>query len=257
MVEYEHSRAKGTLIIVCESEILLMTKAGTTSVENKPETGKKQKRNPEKTRAAILKAAEKLFINKGFDATRVKEIAVLAGVNQSLIHHYFKTKHELFLEVMRRHLVKLGSKLQKYMSGVEEGPDFLKDSVKAYFDFLRSYPDFIRMGSWFTLFFQQNPVSVRDQSIGDPADDAAQGYIYDLVDSNEKKIKQLQEEGFLRKDIDGPLMQLITYCLVEHWLESKNRLLRRLRPEQRESVCDEAFLDAAIKILLEGASPRK
>ena len=43
----------------------------------------------------ILNVSIKLFSEKGFDATRVNEIAEEAGVNKALIYYYFKSKEEI------------------------------------------------------------------------------------------------------------------------------------------------------------------
>ena len=43
----------------------------------------------------ILSASIKLFSEKGFDATRVNEIAETANVNKALIYYYFKSKEEI------------------------------------------------------------------------------------------------------------------------------------------------------------------
>ncbi len=46
-------------------------------------------------RERILKAAEKIFAEKGFDGSRVDGIAKEAGVNKALIYYYFKSKDEI------------------------------------------------------------------------------------------------------------------------------------------------------------------
>lgn len=48
------------------------------------------------TEQAILEAAEKLFLEKGFEATSTTQIAKEVGCNQALIHYYFRTKDNLF-----------------------------------------------------------------------------------------------------------------------------------------------------------------
>lgn len=55
------------------------------------------KRKAEATRKKILTAAEKLFAEKGFDATSVESIAQASGVNKALIYYYFKDKNDLIL----------------------------------------------------------------------------------------------------------------------------------------------------------------
>jgi AcrR family transcriptional regulator len=52
--------------------------------------------NPD-TRAEILAAARRLFADEGFEAVSMRRIAAEAGVDPSLIHHYFGSKDELFL----------------------------------------------------------------------------------------------------------------------------------------------------------------
>lgn len=48
------------------------------------------------TEQLILEAAQKVFIRKGLDGTRMQEIADEAGINKSLLHYYFRTKDKLF-----------------------------------------------------------------------------------------------------------------------------------------------------------------
>lgn len=49
----------------------------------------------EESKARILGAAIQLFAEKGYDATRVSEIADNAGVNKALIYYYFKSKEDI------------------------------------------------------------------------------------------------------------------------------------------------------------------
>ncbi|WP_158840844.1 TetR/AcrR family transcriptional regulator [Saccharothrix deserti] len=52
------------------------------------------------TKAALLDAATKLFGERGFDRTTVRDIANLAGVNQALLFRYFGSKDALFATVL-------------------------------------------------------------------------------------------------------------------------------------------------------------
>lgn len=47
------------------------------------------------TRERILNASIHLFSKKGFDATRVDDIAKAANVNKALIYYYFKSKEDI------------------------------------------------------------------------------------------------------------------------------------------------------------------
>lgn len=50
----------------------------------------------------ILEAATRLFASKGFDATRVSEIADAANVTKALIYYYFKSKEDILDHLIRR-----------------------------------------------------------------------------------------------------------------------------------------------------------
>ncbi len=52
------------------------------------------------TRAAILRAAREAFAAKGFSGTTIRGIAADAGVDAALVHHYFRTKDDLFLAAL-------------------------------------------------------------------------------------------------------------------------------------------------------------
>ena len=52
------------------------------------------------TRGEILKAARESFAGRGFTATSIRAVAREAGVDAALVHHYFDSKDELFIESM-------------------------------------------------------------------------------------------------------------------------------------------------------------
>ena len=54
--------------------------------------------------AAILAAARTAFAEHGFNGATMEKIAELADMSQSNIHHYFKTKADLYLRVLEHTL---------------------------------------------------------------------------------------------------------------------------------------------------------
>lgn len=50
---------------------------------------------------SIFKAAEQLFVEKGYNGTSTTEIAAKAGCNQALIHYYYRTKANLFQIILK------------------------------------------------------------------------------------------------------------------------------------------------------------
>ncbi len=66
----------------------------------------KKKRNRAVRERALIRAASKLFATQGYEATRTREIAALAGCAEGLIHRYFKGKAGLLLALIRRRVSK-------------------------------------------------------------------------------------------------------------------------------------------------------
>lgn len=49
------------------------------------------------TRKAILDAARHVFASEGFDGATIRKVAAAAEVDPKLVHHYYGTKHDLFV----------------------------------------------------------------------------------------------------------------------------------------------------------------
>jgi AcrR family transcriptional regulator len=59
------------------------------------------------TRQAIMKAAVRLFADKGFEAASVRDIVTSARVNQAAIHYHFQSKDGLYFEILKTAFEKL------------------------------------------------------------------------------------------------------------------------------------------------------
>lgn len=55
-----------------------------------------------KNRVLLLDAAERLMLEEGYAAVTSRRLANRAGLKPQLVHYYFRTMEELFLEVFRR-----------------------------------------------------------------------------------------------------------------------------------------------------------
>jgi len=55
----------------------------------------------ERTHAAILKSASQLFAYKGFKGATTRDIAAGAGVTEITLYRHFKSKEEIFIEVIK------------------------------------------------------------------------------------------------------------------------------------------------------------
>ncbi len=64
-------------------------------------------RPAEYTRQSIIKAAVRLFAEKGFENASVRDIVTSARVNQAAIKYHFKSKDGLYLEILKTAFEKL------------------------------------------------------------------------------------------------------------------------------------------------------
>jgi AcrR family transcriptional regulator len=71
---------------------------------------------PDARREQILECAVRLFGERPYAAVSTTEIALQAGVARGLLNHYFGTKRELYLEVVRRMVL-----LPDLFAGVSDG----------------------------------------------------------------------------------------------------------------------------------------
>jgi len=53
-------------------------------------------------REQILSAALKIFATRGFAAAKISDIVAMGGISHGLLYHYFNSKEEIFLALVRR-----------------------------------------------------------------------------------------------------------------------------------------------------------
>ena len=73
-------------------------------------------RRKESRPAELLAAALELFVERGYAATRLDDIASRAGVSKGTLYLYFSNKHELFEALVRETIV---PKLEQFRAEIE------------------------------------------------------------------------------------------------------------------------------------------
>ncbi len=93
----------------------------------------------------ILKAADKLFGEQGFEAATTREIAELSGVNKALIHYHFKSKEGLFEAVLDTYYERLNKVLSGSIKKEGDPKQKLVKMLDVYVDFLAKNKNFSRI----------------------------------------------------------------------------------------------------------------
>lgn len=101
---------------------------------------------PEKTRAAILKAALEEFSNEDVTGARTDEIARSAGVNKALLYYYFKDKESLYAAVLEQVLTGIVSRVTAVLDRNDLAPrEKLLLYAETHFDYIASSPLYPRL----------------------------------------------------------------------------------------------------------------
>jgi TetR/AcrR family transcriptional regulator len=103
------------------------------------------RRDPDRTREAILIAAQHEFATKGLSGGRVDEIARRACANKRMIYHYFGNKEGLYLAALERVYEDLRG-TEKTLDLGHLAPDAaIQRLVEFNFDYSRTHPELISM----------------------------------------------------------------------------------------------------------------
>ena len=99
----------------------------------------------ERTRQAIEVAAYELFLKQGYSATSMRQIAEQAGIALGGIYNHFKSKDEIFQELIidQHPYLKILPIIQSTPGDTTE--DFIRNSARAVQEELGSNPEFIKL----------------------------------------------------------------------------------------------------------------
>jgi len=104
----------------------------------------KLRRENEETKAdRILKAAERIFAEKGYYKARLAEIAKLAGVAEGTVYEYFGNKETLLLSIPDRHFHLYLDELPEVFE-IRNPIRKLRRFIKYYFSLFSKERDFLR-----------------------------------------------------------------------------------------------------------------
>jgi AcrR family transcriptional regulator len=87
-------------------------------------------------RGQLLVAASEIFVDRGYHAAGMDEIADRAGVSKPVLYQHFSSKLELYLAVLARHVENLVSGVRQALRTTTDNRQRLRAAVQAFFDFI-------------------------------------------------------------------------------------------------------------------------
>ncbi|MCA1779532.1 MAG: TetR/AcrR family transcriptional regulator [Xanthomonadaceae bacterium] len=200
-----------------------------------PDAATPATRDPDLTRGRILDAAFELFVEKGFAGVAMREIAERSGVTKSLIHHHFGSKEALWDATKEQAFSQYAeSQRTELKQNPRSDEALLRNSVIDYFNFLKNNPRVVRLFAWTHL--------EGDASCGEM--DA------ELVALGAERIRQAQQAGIFRRDIN-PVHVVTTFVMAcTHWFEARSH-----HAQWPGIGNDDEFLDDFLKLFMAGLAP--
>lgn len=108
--------------------------------------GRRRRLKAEERRESILQAANLVFGQRGYDTVRIDDVAAAAGVSKALIYEHFRSKQELYGELMNRAALEMLERIVAAASAPEaSGPSRLERGAAAGFSFVTEKPEAFQM----------------------------------------------------------------------------------------------------------------
>ena len=99
----------------------------------------------ERTRAAILAAAENLFARRGYAATRLEDVAEVVGVKRAALFYHFRDKQELYDAVIEDAFGALVARLDEAFSEPRPIAERIERAAEALVDAIVARPTLARL----------------------------------------------------------------------------------------------------------------
>ena len=158
----------------------------------------------EDKQALILRAAVRVFAARGYEATRVGDIAKEAGVAYGLVYHYYDSKEAVLEAVFREQWGRLIAAVALAEQTGENAGEQLELVVKIVLRAWRDDPDLVR------LLVRE---ITRSPHIQDELDEIGQAF-----SSLQRIVERGQQDGTFRAGLDPQIAAWMLYGALEEVL---------------------------------------
>lgn len=148
-------------------------------------------------RERILSAAARLFREKGFDGTTIRQIAEASGLLPGSLHYRYRAKEDILVDMMRVAIERTITRITEATADIQEPLVRIQTALQAHTEMLLSGDDMV-----YVLLFEWRSLrgNARQEIIGER--DRYEKYWDSMLSS-------IKEQGYIRADIDEHLFRLI------------------------------------------------
>jgi AcrR family transcriptional regulator len=164
----------------------------------------------ERRRAEILDAAQALYLEKGWDALTVDQVARSARLSRALVYVYFRDKEELLFAIGERAMLLLRDRFSEAAARHSRGLDQIEAIGRAYMSYAYEFPHYFD----FCTRFQAHSVAVDPGSHEGACVIAGDEVLGTVVGAITAGIR----DGSIRPDVGTPTMLAVTLWAFTHGL---------------------------------------
>jgi AcrR family transcriptional regulator len=148
---------------------------------------KKKEKGKESRRNTILKAARRLFLDRGFKAVTVDSIAAKSEVSKGSIYLCFDSKEEIYTQILIADNIALNERIKNFSSIEASASQLLQEFSRIYVDYFLNDKELFRI--LMTFMMQTGQMHLTDKQSNE------------LIRSTNENIKPISE--IIQKGIDS------------------------------------------------------
>lgn len=211
-------------------------------------THERKEREKEQRREEIVKAATKVFFEKGLQSATMDEIADVAELSKGTIYLYYKSKEDLYLAVMNVGSTILFDMFDRAVAKAPSTIDRLLILADTYKEFFGQHRNYFRMFHFLQNQQLHKQVSPEMREISR----LHQQRVWDLAVGI---LRRGAEEGLLRRDIDPAEMAVVLWSATnsllmqidyqyEHWKHALGIDMERVLRHSTNLLLEAIMTDA-------------
>lgn len=212
-------------------------------MQRKPRDEARRARN-DVYRQHIFEAAERVFAERGFEASKVQDISRLARLSTGTIYAVFGSKNDLFRAILEERGQELIGLAREVVGRSKPALATLHDLIELYIDYFLAHPQFLRMHLRSGTSWALSPTPGTDAQVQHWADiHALQADIFR---------RGIAEGAFVDEDPSylAKMFSVMDQVLLAEWVAggmetSREELIRRLRAQVERSFCRSQGRNAA------------
>jgi len=185
----------------------------------------------------ILKAAERIFAQKGFQETTISDVAQEAGVSDATIYEYFTSKEELLFSIPGETARRGKEFIELHLKYIRGAANKIRAVVYHYLDFYQKEPDYASVAM---LILKQNRKFLETKAYQD---------VREMSRLIIQVIKEGVASGEFKPQTDPYLVRSMILGTIEHMV------IRSVLLGKPENLLE--FVDPLTDLLVDGLNREK